>query len=201
MKIVGLDSAYKFLNICLIQDDEVIDSLHLECFKQQSEWMIPKLAEMMRKNNWKSDDVNAVVISEGPGSYTGVRIAMTVAKVFCSSMNIPLYTLGTLQLYAGTKKNVGVLVDARGDRAYFACYDEGKCLQEECVLPIQQLMEYFEKHQVLSVIGDGYLIGLESCFEDVSRNFVDLKEYWKFVENVDALVPKYLKSNEEYLVK
>jgi len=201
MKVVGLDSAYKFLNICLIQDDKVIDTLHLECFKQQSEWMIPKLAEMMRKNNWKSADVNAVVISDGPGSYTGVRIAMTVAKVFCSSMNIPLYTLGTLQLYAGTKKNVSVLIDARGDRAYFANYNEGKCIQEECVLPIEQLKGYFENQQSHNVIGDGYLLGFESSFEDVSENFVALKEYWKLVENVDALVPKYLKSNEEYLVK
>ena len=201
MKIVGLDSSYKFLNICLIEDDKVVDSLHLECFKQQSEWMIPKLSEMMTNNNWKNQEIDAMVITEGPGSYTGVRIAMSVAKVFCSSRNIPLYTLGTLQLYAGVKKDVGVVIDARGSRAYFARYDVGKCLEKECILTVDQLSEYYRNNNEMNIIGDGNLLDMDICFDDVSGNFIDLKEHWNLIENVDALVPKYLKSSEEYLVK
>ena len=95
MRVVGMDTSYKYLNICLLEDATVVDSLHMECFKQQSEWMIPKLKELMDKHGWNSEDIDAMVITEGPGSYTGIRIAMTVAKVFCSSMNIPLYTLSS----------------------------------------------------------------------------------------------------------
>ena len=98
MRVIGMDTSYKYLNICLLDGDVVVDSLHMECFKQQSEWMIPKLKELMDRHGWVSEDIEAMVITEGPGSYTGIRIAMTVAKVFCSSMNIPYkeqYCIGT----------------------------------------------------------------------------------------------------------
>jgi tRNA threonylcarbamoyladenosine biosynthesis protein TsaB len=74
----------------------------------------------------KPMDIDQCVITDGPGSYTGVRIAMTVAKVMCAMRSLPLYTLGTLQLYAG-RETCTVLLDARGKRAYAASFENGAC--------------------------------------------------------------------------
>ena len=199
MKVVGMDTSYKYLNIVLMEDDEVVDSVHMECFKQQSEWMIPKLKELMDKHGWASEDIQAMVITEGPGSYTGIRIAMTVAKVFCSSMHIPLYTLSTMQLYAGNQEHTVVLMDARGKRAYVGKYHYGVAEMEDCVLPVSELASVCEEGYHL--VGDLSLIGQEDTFENVAKNFVELKPQWKLVEQVNLLVPKYLKDTKEYLVK
>ncbi len=199
MRVVGMDTSYKYLNICLLEDDKVIDSLHMECFKQQSEWMIPKLKELMDKHGWVSEDIEAMVITDGPGSYTGIRIAMTVAKVFCSSMNIPLYTLSTLQLYASNNEHTAVLMDARGKRAYVGVYHKGIAEQEDNVYAVDELSLICKEGY--HIVGDGSLIGLEDYFEDVATHFVELKEQWKLVDNVNLLVPRYLKDTKEYLVK
>ena len=199
MRVVGMDTSYKYLNICLLDDNKVVDSLHMECFKQQSEWMIPKLKELMDKHGWVSEDIDAMVITEGPGSYTGIRIAMTVAKVFCSSMNIPLYTVSTLQLYASNDDHTVVLMDARGKRAYVGVYHQGVAEQEDCVYPIDELTSICKEGY--RIVGDGSLVGKDDCFVDVAAHFVNLRNEWKQVENVNLLVPKYLKDTKEYLVK
>lgn len=199
MRVIGMDTSYKYLNICLLDGDIVVDSLHMECFKQQSEWMIPKLKELMDRHGWVSEDIEAMVITEGPGSYTGIRIAMTVAKVFCSSMNIPLYTLSTLQLYASNREHTAVLMDARGKRAYIGKYHLGKAVMEDTVLPIDELSNVLTEDDF--IVGDGSLVGKEDAFEDVAGHFLALRPEWKKVENVNLLVPKYLKDTKEYLVK
>ena len=103
----------------------MIASVQKPCFKRQSEELFPELDRLMEETALKPEDIDEVVITEGPGSYTGVRIAMTAAKVFCALKDRPIYTLGTLQLYAGNTDNCRVILDARGKRAYTAVYSGG----------------------------------------------------------------------------
>ena len=120
-----MDTSHIYLSLALIRDDEIIGQVQEECWKHQSEEIFPKLEEMLSKLSLKSDDINQIVITKGPGSYTGVRIAMTIAKVFCSMTNKPLYTLPTMLLYAGLD-DCRVVLDARGKRIYTCAYKNGK---------------------------------------------------------------------------
>lgn len=90
-----MDTSHVFLALALIRDDTLIASVCEQCWKRQSEEIFPKLIAMCEDAGVTPDDISQVVISKGPGSYTGVRIAMTVAKVLCAMKNIPLYTVGT----------------------------------------------------------------------------------------------------------
>lgn len=74
--------------------------------EKQSETLFPALVSLMEEANWQVDDIEHVIITDGPGSYTGVRIAMTVAKVLCTRKQIPLSCISSLQLYAGMRENV-----------------------------------------------------------------------------------------------
>ncbi|MCK7483377.1 MAG: hypothetical protein M0C28_44820 [Candidatus Moduliflexus flocculans] len=65
---------------------------------------------------WQPRQLQSIILTEGPGSYTGVRIAMTVAKVLASVASIQAYTTTTLQLIAGSSKNTFVMLDARSLR-------------------------------------------------------------------------------------
>lgn len=192
-----MDTSHVFLVLALIKDDQLIASVQEECWKKQSEQIFPKLIALCETAGVEPDDISQAVISKGPGSYTGVRIAMTVAKVFCAMKKIPLYTIGTLQLYAGNE-TCRVLTDARGKRAYTNIYEEGRALEEDSVLENDAIKEAYHGEKI---IGDGHLIGCEDCWPDIAENFLKTEALWQKADNVHLVVPEYLKSSESYLVK
>ncbi len=191
-----MDTSHKFLAVSMIKDDQVIASVQEDCWKKQSEYIFPVITKMTEDNNIRPEDIDNVVITKGPGSFTGVRIAMTIAKVFCAMAGKQLYTLETLQLYAG-KKDCTVLLDARGKRAYTARFHDGKPLTETAAVPLNEI----ELSDEDIVIGDGHLAGLPDNYPDLAENFLALKNEWKAVENVHLLTPEYLKSTSDYMVK
>ena len=193
-----MDTSQSFLVIALLEEDRLLDSVQETCWKRQSEELFPRLNHLLAMHNLSSDDIGTVVITRGPGSYTGVRIAMTVAKVFCAMKEIPLYTLGSLQLAAGKSEKVHVLMDARGHRAYHAVYENGIALQEPEAKDLDLLKEEIGDEKV---IGDGRLIDREDRWNNLAENFLALKDLWVRTENVHLLVPDYLKGSEAYLVK
>lgn len=188
-----MDTSHTWLVLALIKDDQLIARVQKKCWKRQSEEIFPNLISMMDSVGLQSDDVDQIVISEGPGSYTGVRIAMTIGKVFCAMRDLPLYTLPTMLLYAG-KEDCRVVMDARGKRVYTCRYKDGKALEEQRAVAIADLQIGEEE-----VIGDGSLVGKEDNWPDIAQHFLDLKDEWKKAENVHLVVPEYLKSAESYL--
>lgn len=188
-----MDTSHTWLVLGLIKDDQLIAKVQKKCWKRQSEEIFPNLIEMMDSVNLKPEDIDQIVISEGPGSYTGVRIAMTIGKVFCAMRELPLYTLPTMLLYAG-KEDCRVVMDARGKRVYTCRYKDGKALEEQRAVAIADLKTGDE-----TVIGDGSLVGKEDNWPDIAQHFLDLKDEWKKAENVHLVVPEYLKSAESYL--
>ena len=191
-----MDTSHIFLCMALIKDDNVIAKVQKPCFKRQSEELFPELDHLMEQTGLSPEDIDEVVITEGPGSYTGVRIAMTVAKVLCALRSLPIYTLGTLQLYAGTEANCRVILDARGKRAYTAVYNHGQ-LQGEIAIEYCQDIQIPEGQKV---IGDGHLIAYEDSYPDLAQNFLNLRSEWKKADNVHLVKPEYLKPSESYLL-
>ncbi len=188
-----MDTSHTWLVVGLIKEDTIIGKIQEKCWKKQSEELFPKIIELMDSLQLKPEDIDQVVISKGPGSYTGVRIAMTVAKVFCSMRNLPIYTISTLLLYAGMK-NCRVIMDARGKRVYTALFKDGEVVDKEQVIEISELNIGDEE-----IIGDGSLVGKEDSWPDIVDNFKDLKDKWESWDNVHLVVPEYLKSSESYL--
>lgn len=196
-----IETSHRFLVLALISDNSIIARYQEPCFKRQSESILPCLQALCEEVKVTPDDIGEVVITRGPGSYTGVRIAMSIAKVFCSTKNIPLYTLSTLQLYASNSEKAAVLLDARSKRGYFGLYSKGELIGREIVDSLEVIEEIISKNPDAMIIGDGDLIGLNEFYLDLPQAFLNLKSKWQRVENIHTLVPEYLKSQDEYLVK
>jgi tRNA threonylcarbamoyladenosine biosynthesis protein TsaB len=194
MITLAMDTSHVFLVLALIRDDALLDSVEKKCWKRQSEEIFPCLMDLMERNHLKPDDIDQMVITEGPGSYTGVRIAMTVAKVFCVMKNKPLYTLGTLQLFGG--KNDGrVILDARGHRVYTAVLKNGAYTEKPHIMMLDEV----NPEEVVS--GDLALVHKEENYGSLSQNFAALKDQWVKADNVNLVKPEYLKPSTAYLVK
>jgi tRNA threonylcarbamoyladenosine biosynthesis protein TsaB len=197
MYILGIDTSFNYLVLALIKDDQLIDQVFEKAFKTQSELIFVRINELFERNQLLATDIGGIVITKGPGSYTGIRIAMTIAKVYCSQLNLPLYTLPTLMLYAGIKPTM-VIMDARAQRAYVGIYNTEQEYPEQ-VLPLELVSNLRLSHQDLLLYGDGHLVNETDNFSDVSIHFVLLKNRWELVGQVHELTPDYLKEQQNYV--
>ena len=200
MKTLCMDSAHKHLVIVLIEDGKIISACEKECWKRQSETLFPELINCFEEAKWSVDDIDEVVISDGPGSYTGVRIAMSIAKLLCTTKNIPLSCVSTLQLYAGLNENCYSLLDARSKRAYFAHYHSGKLIGEESAVDLADIMNVLADHKGV-LVGDCELVGKEKKPISLAEHFCALLPYARKITNIHTLTPRYLKENDAYKVK
>ena len=194
-----MDSAYKQLVLGLYKDKELLAGISLEAFKKQSETIFVELNRLLKETNLDYKDIDRVIITKGPGSYTGIRIAMTIAKVLCSQMHKELYTISTMQLYAGIEKQANVILDARSQRAYVAHVENGQIQGNTQILTLDEVKEFIETNPGI-LLGDADLIGQDVQKVDFLKNFIELEPYYEKVENIHALVPDYLKESDSYKV-
>lgn len=193
MSSLFIDTAYKFLTVIVEEDGKILASYSEECFKRQSEQLFVVLEKLFKENNLDKDLIDSIYLTKGPGSYTGVRIAMTLAKVLAQTKKLKLYTISTLRLYAGGKANTMVIMDARAKRAYVGIYDKDQCILKDQVLENEKI-----EAKEYNVLLDGALIGLENVNPDINECFLNTKEYFEEVKDINYLVPMYLKESNEY---
>ena len=194
-----MDSAYKQLVLGLYKDKELLAGISLEAFKKQSETIFVELNRLLKETNLDYKDIDRVIITKGPGSYTGIRIAMTIAKVLCSQMHKELYTISTMQLYAGIEKQANVILDARSQRAYVAHVEDGQIQGNIQVLTLDEVKKFIETNPGI-LWGDADLMGQDVQKVNFLKNFIELEPYYEKVENIHALVPDYLKESDSYKV-
>ena len=193
MLTLCIDTAYKYLTCVLIKDEQILSSYSEPCFKKQSEEVFNALDTVFTKAGLYKKDLDAICVTSGPGSYTGVRIAMTIAKVIGQVLPCEVYTISTLRLYAGNRENCLVVMDARAGRAYAAIYDKEHVVLEDTILPIKEIS--YEGH---NIIGDASLFGMKDDFGNIPESFLKTRHSWKKVDKIAYLTPDYLKESESY---
>ncbi|MBQ0064338.1 MAG: tRNA (adenosine(37)-N6)-threonylcarbamoyltransferase complex dimerization subunit type 1 TsaB [Firmicutes bacterium] len=189
-----MDSAYKHLVLGIYKDKELVKGIAFECFKKQSETLFVELNQLLEETGYDYKDIDEVIITQGPGSYTGIRIAMTVAKVLCTQMKKKLSCISTMQLYAGMETG-NVILDARSKRAYVAHVENGQIVGETKILEVSELEDFLVNNPG-TLFGDGYLVNQEAKLANFLENFIQVPS--KEVTNIHALVPEYLKESEAY---
>ena len=193
MLTLCIDTAYRYLSCCLIKDEEILSAYSKECFKKQSEEVFAALTEVFEKADVDKTAIDSICISEGPGSYTGIRIAMTIAKVIGEVLPCTVYTISTLRLYAADRPNCLVVMDARADRVYRGIYDADKIIKDDEAIAISDV-----DITGYNLVGDGVLFDRRSDYGDIPKAFLATKHLWHKVEDIAYLTPKYLKESENY---
>lgn len=190
--ILILDSSNTNLTVGLIKDKELLDSISYPCFQRQSEVMIPEIETIFKRNNFSLKQLNGVVVTIGPGSYTGIRIALTIAKIISTSLNIPLYPVSSLESYRVLNEKCITLINARSNRSYIAIFDNQNIILKPSVLENDKVMELINQYNDFILVGDLKYLGLEGHTADaintLSKDFVNLKSV-----SADEVKPLYLK--------
>lgn len=132
--ILNIDTALDTASVCLAKDEEIMALAINENQKNQAGWLHLVIDEMLKKNSLKPNQLDAVAVSIGPGSYTGLRVGLATAKGLCYALHIPLIAVSTLKMIAFAAAEeasslICPMIDARRMEVYVAVYDKG--LQEK----------------------------------------------------------------------
>lgn len=127
--ILNIDTALETASVCLSEDGKVLQLSSSENQKDHASWLHAEIAEILQKSGIKINDLNAVAVSIGPGSYTGLRVGLAAAKGICYALHIPLITVNSLKLIAFGVQGEAAdiicpLIDARRMEVYTAVYDK-----------------------------------------------------------------------------
>ena len=181
-----IDTATKYLYIALVKDNEILEEKIFEGSKNHAGNSVYQIDLLLKEHNLKTSDLDNVYCGYGPGSYTGVRISVTIAKMLASFSDIKLFSISSLFL-AGSgydNKNVAVMFDARRGNSFCACYGQN--------LIIDKLRSNEEFLNTVNLFEDIIVVN-ESNFKVNPLKVISNATY---VSDVEAFVPNYLRITE-----
>ena len=166
--ILSIETATPVCSVALTKDNKIIGIKESDQKNSHSEIVTVFIDELMKENKLVFSDLDAVAVSKGPGSYTGLRIGVSTAKGLCYALDIPLISVNTLQsMAAGMTKQYNQtkelptlfcpMIDARRMEVYCAIFDnnnhEVRKTKAEIIEP-DSFKTYLETNQVI-FFGDG----------------------------------------------
>ena len=184
-------------NAAVVKNNTVLDSIYEDYGMDLSKEALYQISLLLEKNSLTIDDISEIVCVNGPGSFTGLRIGVTIAKTMAYFKNIPLYSTSSLEVMATSVKGDTIvpIIDARRGYVYAAIYDENyNIIMEECYIKLEDLMEKVKDYsEAIFVSNDKF------DFEVVPFN-PNLNNFYKYSlrKKVDSMtfVPNYLKKTE-----
>lgn len=188
-----LDSSNTDLSIGLAKEGVLIDYISYSAWQQQSEFMVKELDTLLTKYEVKNEEIDDLVVSIGPGSYTGVRIALTIAKTIGYALNIPVYPISALQILKRGNSPSVCLINARSNRSYVAVYQGSNVIVSDTIWSNEDVKKYIEEHKDYTICGDTKYLGIEGYKSNVLIEALSVKQ--SLVKAPDALLikPVYLK--------
>lgn len=142
MTIFYIDTTSKYLYTGIVKDNSLLVERKKDLGKDLSVYTVSIVNEMFNEVNLKPSDINKIIVVNGPGSFTGIRIGVTLAKIFAWSRDIAITTISSLEAMAEsveTNKLIVPIIDARREACYAAIYDNGKEVLKGSYLTLQKL--------------------------------------------------------------
>ena len=190
-----LDTSSKYMVVGLADENELIDSIQYPAWQRQSEVAMIEVENILKKNGVNIKDVNKIIVSKGPGSYTGIRIALTIAKVLALTLDCDIVTVSSLEVFIKPKGKYISVIDARSKRAYVGRYIDGVEIEKDSVLTIDELKVWIGNNPDFKIVGEIRVLGFEEKETNIALNMYEIAKTKEKTIDIDALVPVYLKDN------
>ena len=132
--ILHIETAVEGASVCLAKDMELMAFKENKDIRDSASWLHQAIQLLLQESATSIQRLQAIAVSAGPGSYTGLRVGMATAKGLCYALQVPLITLGTLDIMAAAAKEVTTdllcpMIDARRMEVFTAVYSkEGRVL-------------------------------------------------------------------------
>ena len=211
MKVLGIDTSTKTTSVGLIEDEEVLAEYNLRGLVSHSESVTDMIEEIFKKFDFNLKDLDLIAVGIGPGSFTGLRIGITIAKVLAFSLDKDI--IGVSSLVANGMSDYGkvaTIIDARRGNVYASIINNEKdpeILFEDALLPFEKFKEELNKYEDITIAGlDAEKFFNEINYGNLSKNkgmkasniaklgLINYKKYGPM--DSFSLLPNYLKLSQ-----
>lgn len=163
MKILGIESSSLVASVAIWQDDLIVAEYTVNFKKTHSQTLLPMLDEIGNMTELDLDTIDGIAVSEGPGSFTGLRIGSATAKGLGLALNKPLMGIPTVDAMAyqlfGCAHRICPVMDAKRGQVYTGVYryEENFVVEKEaCAMDLRELLEELKQEDGKVVfLGDG----------------------------------------------
>jgi len=191
---LAIESSTKMCSVALFDGSKLLDHIEEGGDYSHAEKLAPFVDQLLTRNELKTTDLKAVAISSGPGSYTGLRIGLSLAKGICFASDLPLISISTLKAMANGAKKVmnesdaiyAPMIDARRMEVYTELFDyELNSIEEVSAKVIdEQSFQDLKERKKLLYFGDGALKCkevLDPAFTYLENDFISATHWGELI--------------------
>lgn len=197
MKTLFIDTSFSDVSIAILKDNKIISSIQNNIPNEHSIYAHPYIEKVLKDSNTLPKEIDNIMVVNGPGSFTGVRIGLTIAKVYAYLENIPVTLISSLKTLALSEKGEYILslIDARNDNYYLGLYDKNyNDVIKERFTNIKEVQELLNKYSNIKIVTNSK-INLDNYQLITNINIENIVNYYQDKEQVNAhqVLPNYLK--------
>ncbi len=223
MLILGIDTSTDICSVGLNNKGKFIGEININLKRRHSERLLPIIKRLLFETGLSLNELNGIVVTNGPGSFTGLRIGLSTVQAFKMALDIPVYSISTLEYMAfvlSQHYENSILVptiDARNQRVYTAVFKDDnskdflKRLKEDQAVKIDDMKELIKDYNQKKIL---FGSGVDSNYkffnefkDDKIKIVKNIQNYGGFylsllgykylkngiTSNFEELIPKYLK--------
>lgn len=214
MKSLFITTSTKLASISLYDDKGMLANINVNVKKTHSTWLIDQISSLFDWTSSNISEIENVIVSVGPGSFTGVRIALSSIKGMFANSDVNVYSVNELdalgyQGYMIYRKDVLAIIDSNKEKIYYGYYRKGIRVGKLKVSKLNDVLKEYENKDI-GFMGDGAINYSDKIIElgytlDLSDTFLRLNSTIfndmyrnNMLEKVDLfnLVPEYLEKSQ-----
>ena len=200
MRVLYIDTSSDYLYSGIVVNDKLVSEVKEKYEKDLSKEALPRIIELFDKANITPKDIDKIIVVNGPGSFTGIRIGITIAKTIAWALNInitPISGLTAMAISCNTNTYKMPLIDARRGYVYGAIYDkDNNKVIEDSHIYLQDLLDKSKDLDIEVITNNDLNVSIKKESYDP-----DVLKIVKYYENSDGINPHlvnpiYLKKTE-----
>lgn len=181
MNTLFIDTHCEELLVALLTEGKVINEIKTK-EKSHSEKLMPSIIKVLNDSNITKDKLNEIIVVNGPGSFTGIRIGVTVAKTLAYALKIKVKTITSLEMYGESEKGNFDIIAFKDTKGFYSAMKKDGVYQD---------FEYRKSEDFKTFIKD-------NNFKCSESNNIDLEKVYKYLKdkeyiNPHAVNPVYIK--------
>lgn len=220
MKVLAIDTSNHPMSVAVVADDQLLATTTLNMVRNHSIYLMPAINRLFKLVGWQPADLDRVVVAQGPGSYTGIRIAVTSAKVLADTLDIELVGVSSLEVVARNvvPQDGRIIVpffDARRENVFAGAYQwqDGQLINriEDQHLALKTLLDQLSQvgqpvilvghltkrlQEAMGKLPDNVVLAPRAYALPSSYQLAIAGEDRPAVKQVDPFVPHYLRITE-----
>ena len=199
MTSLFLDTSSLTYTIAIIRNDEIIYHKNGDSLNKLSDIILTEIDKSFKETNLDIKDIDRIYVVNGPGSFTGIRIGLTFAKIAAYSLKKELVLLSKLEMLSVLKNDAKIivpLIDARRGYVYGAIYDnEGNSILKDQYILLDELLKISAQYESAIYVSEQPIDKVDTIKPNYDLISL-IKRHNEVVSNIHTCKPNYLKKTE-----